>query len=77
MATQRMLYGCRKHKRKDEITEQHISLLLSSGLLTRHLTQKDAYWFALAGIGPLVKSLVKGRKVCCIQTAADSSVVAM
>ena len=40
-----------------------MSLLLSSGLLTRHLTQKDAYWFALAGIGPLVKSLLKGRKV--------------
>lgn len=58
-----LLRGCRKHKRKDAVTEQHMGLLLSSGLLTRHLTQKDAYWFALAGIGPLVKSLVKGRKV--------------
>lgn len=53
----------RKHKRRDEVTEQHISLLLNCGLLTRHLTQKDTYWFALAGIGPLIKSLVKGRKV--------------
>ena len=60
---------CRKHKRRDEVTEQHISLLLNCGLLTRHLTQKDTYWFALAGIGPLIKSLVKGRKVClyCMQ----------
>ena len=54
---------CRKHKRRDEVTEQHVSLLLNCGLLTRHLTQKDAYWFALAGIGPLIKSLIKGRKV--------------
>ena len=54
---------CRKHKRRDEVTEQHISLLLNCGLLTRHLTQKDTYWFALAGVGPLIKSLIKGRKV--------------
>ena len=57
------LWYCRKHKRRDEVTDQHISLLLNCGLLTRHLTQKDTYWFALAGIGPLIKSLVKGRKV--------------
>ena len=65
-ASRRSLTGlllCRKHKRRDEVTEQHISLLLNCGLLTRHLTQKDTYWFALAGIGPLIKSLVKGRKV--------------
>ena len=54
---------CRKHKRRDEVTEQHVSLLLNCGLLTRHTTQKDTYWFALAGIGPLIKSLIKGRKV--------------
>ncbi|KAL0033609.1 hypothetical protein WJX79_007484 [Trebouxia sp. C0005] len=58
----RQLSADRKHKRRDEVTEQHISLLLNCGLLTRHLTQKDTYWFALAGIGPLIKSLVKGRK---------------
>ena len=53
----------RKHKRRDEVIDQHVSLLLSCGLLTRHLTQKDTYWFALAGIGPLIKSVTKGRKV--------------
>ena len=57
------LIVCRKHKRRDEVTDQHISLLLNCGLLTRHMTQKDTYWFALAGIGPLIKSVVKGRKV--------------
>lgn len=58
----RMLSADRKHKRRDEATDQHISLLLNCGLLTRHMTQKDTYWFALAGIGPLIKSVVKGRK---------------
>lgn len=59
------------------MTEQHISLLLNCGLLTRHLTQKDTYWFALAGIGPLIKSLIKGRKVSklpvCPHTLRDTT----
>lgn len=58
----KQLAADRKHKRRDEVTEQHVSLLLNCGLLTRHTTQKDTYWFALAGIGPLIKSLIKGRK---------------
>ena len=61
--TDAMAIGHRKHKRRDEVTDQHLSLLLNCGLLTRHLTQKDTYWFALAGIGPLIKSVTKGRKV--------------
>ena len=70
------LLGRRKHKRRDEVTEQHISLLLNCGLLTRHLTQKDTYWFALAGIGPLIKSLVKGRKVMALAALGSTTVAA-
>lgn len=53
------------------MTDQHVSLLLNCGLLTRHMTQKDTYWFALAGIGPLIKSVVKGRKVKLLATGAQ------
>eukprot|EP00891_Asterochloris_glomerata_P006049 jgi/Astpho2/6049/e_gw1.00084.122.1_t len=44
------------------VTDAHISLLVNSGLLARHPVHPDSLTFAMAGIGPAIKSLVKGRK---------------
>ncbi|KAH7836800.1 hypothetical protein Vadar_005842 [Vaccinium darrowii] len=44
------------------VKDQHISLLISAGLLTRQLIDPNLYWFAIPNIGSLLKSLSQGRK---------------
>lgn len=60
---------CREGEQGRRVTDAHISLLVNSGLLARHPVHPDSLTFAMAGIGPAIKSLVKGRKVplhlCC------------
>lgn len=45
-----------------KVTEDHISLLINAGLLTRQLIDPDMYWFAIPSIGSVLKGLVQGRK---------------
>ena len=45
------------------MTDAHVSILLRSGVIARDAAQRDHYRFAVAGVGPVVKSLIKGRKV--------------
>ena len=49
----------------DAVTESHVSLLLHAGLLMRDMQDADLYLFSMAGAGPVVKSLLKQRKVRC------------
>ena len=63
---------CREGEQERRVTDAHISLLVNSGLLARHPVHPDSLTFAMAGIGPAIKSLVKGRKVplhmcCCMK----------
>ncbi|KAI8523055.1 hypothetical protein RHMOL_Rhmol13G0044800 [Rhododendron molle] len=44
------------------VKDQHISLLISAGLLTRQLIDPNLYWFAIPNIGSLLKGLSQGRK---------------
>ncbi|XP_058197141.1 uncharacterized protein LOC131313075 isoform X3 [Rhododendron vialii] len=39
------------------VKDQHISLLISAGLLTRQLIDPNLYWFAIPNIGSLLKGL--------------------
>ena len=62
----------REWEQECRVTDAHISLLVNSGLLARHPVHPDSLTFAMAGIGPAIKSLVKGRKVplhmcCCME----------
>jgi len=45
--------------------DQQISLLMTTGLLTRNVAARDSYLFAVPGAGRLVTSIAKGRKVPC------------
>ncbi len=45
------------------VTEAHVTLLLNSGLLVRDMQESDVYLFSMAGAGPIVKSLLRQRKV--------------
>ena len=45
------------------MAEEHLTILLQSGVLTRHSVHADVYVLAIPGAGPVVKSLLKGRKV--------------
>ena len=47
----------------DRVTDAHISLLLNLGLLSRHSHTADQYLFAIPSAGPVVKSIIAGRKV--------------
>ncbi|XP_010526498.1 PREDICTED: serine/threonine-protein kinase 19 homolog isoform X2 [Tarenaya hassleriana] len=44
------------------VKEEHITLLINAGLLTRQLIDPDMYWFAIPSIGRLLKGLSQGRK---------------
>ncbi|KAL2323423.1 hypothetical protein Fmac_027802 [Flemingia macrophylla] len=44
-----------------KVKDNHISLLINAGLLTRQLIDPNKYWFAIPNIGALLKGLVQGR----------------
>ncbi|KAL5701902.1 non-specific serine/threonine protein kinase [Ranunculus cassubicifolius] len=45
-----------------KVKDEHISLLIHAGLLTRQLIDANVYWFAIPNIGPVLKNLSQGRK---------------
>ncbi|XP_042484155.1 serine/threonine-protein kinase 19 homolog isoform X2 [Macadamia integrifolia] len=44
------------------VNDEHISLLINAGLLTRQLIDSNMYWFAIPNIGSILKGLSQGRK---------------
>ncbi|MQM13338.1 hypothetical protein Taro_046263 [Colocasia esculenta] len=40
-----------------KVEEEHVSLLINAGLLTRQLIDPNLYWFAIPNIGPVLKGL--------------------
>ncbi|XP_011628101.1 serine/threonine-protein kinase 19 isoform X4 [Amborella trichopoda] len=44
------------------VKDDHISLLINAGLLTRQLLDSNSYWFAIPNIGFILKGLSQGRK---------------
>lgn len=42
--------------------DEHISLLINAGVLTRQLIDPDMYWFAIPNVGSILKGLSQGRK---------------
>ncbi|GMH02338.1 hypothetical protein Nepgr_004177 [Nepenthes gracilis] len=44
------------------VKDEHISLLINAGVLTRQLIDPNMYWFAIPNIGSLLKGLSQGRK---------------
>ena len=53
----------REIKGERRIVEAQLSLLLNVGLLTRHSAAQERYVFAMPNAGPLVRSVIAGRKV--------------
>ncbi|KAK6785898.1 hypothetical protein RDI58_014423 [Solanum bulbocastanum] len=47
---------------RGKVKEEHISLLINAGLLTRQLIDPNMYWFAIPNIGSILKGLSQGRK---------------
>ncbi|KAM7496110.1 hypothetical protein LguiA_020524 [Lonicera macranthoides] len=45
-----------------KVKDEHISLLINAGLLTRQLIDQTMYWFAIPNIGAVLKGLSQGRK---------------
>lgn len=45
-----------------KVKDEHISLIINAGLLTRQLIDPNMYWFAIPNIGPVLKGLSQGRK---------------
>ncbi|KAF9605669.1 hypothetical protein IFM89_018012 [Coptis chinensis] len=45
-----------------KVKDEHITLLINAGLLTRQLIDPDMYWFAIPNIGSVLKGLSQGRK---------------
>ncbi|CAI0434465.1 unnamed protein product [Linum tenue] len=45
-----------------KVKDEHISLLINGGLLTRQLIDPNMYWFAIPNIGSILKGLSQGRK---------------
>eukprot|EP00258_Populus_trichocarpa_P041337 XP_024457356.1 serine/threonine-protein kinase 19 isoform X3 [Populus trichocarpa] len=45
-----------------KVKDEHISLLINAGLLTRQLIDPNMYWFAIPNIGSILKGLSQGRK---------------
>ncbi|CAJ2651751.1 serine/threonine-protein kinase 19 isoform X2 [Trifolium pratense] len=45
-----------------KVKDNHISLLINAGILTRQLIDPNMYWIAIPNIGSLLKGLVQGRK---------------
>ncbi|GMI66435.1 hypothetical protein like AT2G20495 [Hibiscus trionum] len=44
------------------VKDEHVSLLINAGLLTRQLIDPNMYWFAIPNIGSILKGLSQGRK---------------
>ncbi|CAN6479468.1 unnamed protein product [Victoria cruziana] len=44
------------------VKDDHISLLINAGLVTRQLADSDMYWFSIPNIGSSLKGLSQGRK---------------
>ncbi|XP_021279536.1 serine/threonine-protein kinase 19 [Herrania umbratica] len=44
------------------VKDDHISLLINAGLLTRQLIDPNMYWFAIPNIGSILKGISQGRK---------------
>ncbi|XP_022758445.1 serine/threonine-protein kinase 19-like isoform X2 [Durio zibethinus] len=44
------------------VKDEHISLLINAGLITRQLIDPTMYWFAIPNIGSILKGLSQGRK---------------
>ncbi|XP_042003650.1 serine/threonine-protein kinase 19 homolog isoform X1 [Salvia splendens] len=45
-----------------KVKEDHISQLISAGLLIRQLIDQNMYWFSIPNIGSVLKGLSQGRK---------------
>ncbi|XP_057798114.1 uncharacterized protein LOC131014236 isoform X2 [Salvia miltiorrhiza] len=45
-----------------KVKEEHISQLISAGLLIRQLIDQNMYWFSIPNIGSVLKGLSQGRK---------------
>ncbi|XP_047982684.1 serine/threonine-protein kinase 19 homolog isoform X2 [Salvia hispanica] len=45
-----------------KVKEDHISHLISAGLLIRQLIDQNMYWFSIPNIGSVLKGLSQGRK---------------
>uniref|UniRef100_A0A7C8ZSC2 Uncharacterized protein n=1 Tax=Opuntia streptacantha TaxID=393608 RepID=A0A7C8ZSC2_OPUST len=45
-----------------KVKDEHITLLINAGLLTRQLIDPSMYWFAIPNIGSILKGLSQGRK---------------
>ncbi|OAY34611.1 serine/threonine-protein kinase 19 [Manihot esculenta] len=45
-----------------KVKDDHISLLINAGLLTRQLIDPNVFWFAVPNIGSVLKGLSQGRK---------------
>ena len=54
---------CRDTGGEGKLIEAQLSLLLNVGLLTRHSAAQDRYLFAMPNAGPLVRTIIAGRKV--------------
>ncbi|XVE77937.1 hypothetical protein DITRI_Ditri13aG0104300 [Diplodiscus trichospermus] len=44
------------------VKDEHISLLINAGLLTRQLIDPSMYWLAIPNVGSILKGLSQGRK---------------
>lgn len=55
------------------MVEAQLSLLLNVGLLTRHSAAQDRYLFAMPNAGPLVRSIMAGRKVRVLYCASSQA----
>ncbi|KAL8150354.1 hypothetical protein V2J09_020162 [Rumex salicifolius] len=45
-----------------KVKDQHISLLINAGVLTRQLIDPNMYWFSIPSSGSILKGLSQGRK---------------
>ncbi|XP_078439930.1 serine/Threonine-kinase isoform X2 [Wolffia australiana] len=45
-----------------KVRDEHVSLLVNAGFLTRQLVDPDMYWFSIPNVGSVLKGLSQGRK---------------
>ncbi|XP_056685229.1 uncharacterized protein [Spinacia oleracea] len=45
-----------------KLKDDHISLLVNAGMITRQLVDPNMYWFAIPNIGSILKGISQGRK---------------
>lgn len=45
-----------------KVKDEHVTLLINAGLLTRQLVDPNMYWFTIPNIGSLLKNLSQGRQ---------------